>query len=463
MRLVPKSLAGRLAALLVLTLVISQIVTFAIFTGERIAAFRAAYRDDLLGRLTALVTLLEEAPPEFRDQILATAGSNVFRLDVTPEPAIEPEDDARGVRRAIVDALGKSDDDVRIAFWERHWHRREFRDEDKPPHAWATVSIHLATGDWLNVSADHPPTPPLGKAFFASFLISALAVAAVGAMGMRFASAPLRQLASAADRLGRGENFAPLPERGPQETRRAIAAFNRMRERLDRFIRDRTAMLAAVGHDLRTPITSLRLRAEFIEDAEVRGKILETIAEMQAMAEAVLAFARGDAEGEASRPTDVAALVESIVEDKAEAGCDVTMAEAAPVTLACRPFALRRAIGNLIDNAVFYGARARVRVEAGAEEVRIIVDDDGPGIANADRERVFDPFVRLEDSRSRETGGVGLGLSIARSIVRAHGGDVTIENRPEGGLRATVVLPRSATRPSIEHARRAGRSSRASG
>jgi signal transduction histidine kinase len=441
-RLVPRSLAGRLAALLVLTLIVAQIITFAMFTGERIAAFRAAYRDNLLARLTALVTLLEEAPPEYRDQILATAGSSLFRLGLTREPAIEPEDDARGVQLSIATALGKSDEEVRIAFRERHWHRREFRDGNGPSHAWVVVSIHLSTGDWLNVSADHPPTPPLGKAFVASFLISALAVAAVGALGVRFASRPLRQLASAADRLGRGESFEPLPERGPQEMRRANAAFNQMRERLDRFIRDRTAMLAAVGHDLRTPITSLRLRAEFIEDAEVRAKVLETVAEMQAMAEAALAFARGDAEGEASRPTDVAALVESIVEDAAESGRDVTMTEAAPVTLACRPFALRRAIGNIIDNAAFYGSRARVGVESGANDVRIVIDDDGPGIPEADRERVFDPFVRLEGSRSRETGGVGLGLSIARSIVRAHGGDVHLENRQEGGLKAVVSLPR---------------------
>ena len=208
MRLVPKSLAGRLAALLVLTLVVAQIVTFAIFTGERIAAFRTAYRDDLLDRLTALVTLLEEAPPEFREQVLATASSTLFRLDVSPEPAVEPDDDAPEIRRDIARALGKSEEDVRLAFWARHWHREEFRDdEDKPRHAWVAVSIHLSTGDWLNVSADHPPTPPLGKAFLASFLISALAVAAVGAFGVRFASKPLRQLASAADRLGRGESL----------------------------------------------------------------------------------------------------------------------------------------------------------------------------------------------------------------------------------------------------------------
>jgi signal transduction histidine kinase len=283
--------------------------------------------------------------------------------------------------------------------------------------------------------------PPLGGAFLASFLISAVAVAAAGAIGIGYASRPLRRLATAADRLGRGESFAPLPETGPDETRHANAAFNRMRERLDRYIRDRTAMLAAIAHDLRTPITSLRLRAEFIEDEEAKAKILETLAEMQAMAEAVLAFARGDAESEETRATDIAALVESIVDDVAESGRDATFADSPPVVRRCRPFALRRAIANLIDNATFYGGRARARVETDKDEVRIIVDDDGPGVPASDLERVFDPFVRLEGSRSRETGGAGLGLAISRGILRAHGGDVTLQNRPGGGLRAIATLP----------------------
>jgi signal transduction histidine kinase len=214
-----------------------------------------------------------------------------------------------------------------------------------------------------------------------------------------------------------------------------------MRKRLDRYIRDRTAMLAAIAHDLRTPITSLRLRAEFIEDEEAKAKILETLAEMQAMAEAVLAFARGDAESEETRATDIAALVESIVDDVAESGRDATFADSPPVVRRCRPFALRRAIANLIDNATFYGGRARARVETDKDEVRIIVDDDGPGVPASDLERVFDPFVRLEGSRSRETGGAGLGLAISRGILRAHGGDVTLQNRPGGGLRAIATLP----------------------
>ncbi len=219
----------------------------------------------------------------------------------------------------------------------RHGSRGDRPGTAAAARAGSRASIQLDNGQWMNAFADRPPVPPLGRAFLVSFLISAAAVAVVGAAGIRWASAPLRRLANAADRLGRGESFEPLPETGPEETKQANVAFNQMRERLDRFIRDRTAMLAAIAHDLRTPITSLRLRAEFVEDEETRTKILETLAEMQAMAEAVLSFARGDAESEESRPTDLAALAESVVEDAREKGRDACFEESPAVTLEMPP------------------------------------------------------------------------------------------------------------------------------
>jgi signal transduction histidine kinase len=435
----------------VLTLIVAQVVTFMLFAGERMSAFRMAYRENLVVRMDSLVELLEETPPGLHERLVAATSSPQFRISLGEQPLVAESDDDESLplRAGFAAALHKPEGDVRIRLLE---HRRPFRggrgddgalgpgSRHGPPH-WLNLSIHLADGSWLNAFADRPPIPPLGRAFLASFLISAAAVAAVGAFGIGWASRPLRRLASAADRLGRGESFEPLPETGPRETRQANVAFNRMRDRLERYVRDRTSMLAAVAHDLRTPITSLRLRAEFIEDEEAKAKILETLAEMQAMTETVLAFARGDAETEESRPTDMTALVESIVEDAAASGRDARFADAPPLTLRCRPFALKRGIGNIIDNATLYGVHARVSVAAGKDEVRIIVDDDGPGIPPADLERVFEPFVRLEGSRSRETGGAGLGLAIARSIFRGHGGDVRLENRTEGGLRAIASLP----------------------
>ena len=450
MRFWPKSLAGRLAALLILTLVVAQIVTFALFSGERIAAFHSAYREDVLARLVSLVELLEETPSALHPRLIATASSGGLRITVERAPAVGPEgavESELGTRLSA--ALRKPPEAVRVVAggpWRHGW-RGRWRDDDEAwderPHRspWARASIRLSDGSWLNAAARRPPVPPLGGVFLASLLISAAAVAAVGALGVTWASKPLRRLASAADRMGRGERFEPLPETGPRETRQANIAFNVMRERIDRYVRDRTAMLAAIAHDLRTPITSMRLRAEFIEEEETKEKILETLAEMQAMAEAVLTFTRGDAESEETRPTNVTALVESLVEDLAAGGQDVRFEDSPPLTLKCRPLALKRAVGNLIDNASFYGKGARVRVEHAADELRIVIDDDGAGIPEAELERVFDPFVRLEGSRSRQTGGAGLGLSIARSIARAHGGDVRLANRVEGGLSAVMSLP----------------------
>jgi signal transduction histidine kinase len=452
MRLWPRSLAGRLAALLVLTLVIAQIATFVIFAGERVAAFRSAYREDLLVRLVSLIDLLEETPETLHQRLVATAGSPTLQLSLSSEPLVQDSDTSPAeLRDRIAIASGRPVEDILVELRAPHWRERHSRPVDGAPGgrfgrrhgpgSWVTVSMQLLDGSWLNATAERPPPPPLGRAFLASFLISAAAVAAVGAFGVRLASAPLRRLAEAADRVGRGERPEPLEEAGPSETRRANIAFNRMRERLDRYVGDRTAMLAAIAHDLRTPITSLRLRAEFIEDEDVKAKILETLAEMQTMTEAVLTFARSDAEAEPTRPTDVTALVESVVEDAAESGRAAEFRGSPSVTVSCRPLALKRAVGNLVDNATSYGVKARIVVTRDAHEVRIVVEDEGPGIPSAELERVFEPFVRLETSRSRETGGAGLGLAIARSIFRSHGGDVRLENRSERGLRAMATLP----------------------
>jgi signal transduction histidine kinase len=201
-------------------------------------------------------------------------------------------------------------------------------------------------------------------------------------------------------------------------------------------------MLAAISHDLRTPLTSLRLRAEFVTDEETREKLLGTIEEMQAMTEATLVFAREEATGEPTRTVDLAALLESLCADLADLGWSVSFAEAEPMAYRCRADALRRALRNLIENAVRYGGQARVALGASADGIEITIDDDGPGIPPQDLERVFQPFVRLELSRNRSTGGVGLGLAIARGIIRAHGGDILLANRPHG-LRALLRLPRA--------------------
>jgi signal transduction histidine kinase len=259
---------------------------------------------------------------------------------------------------------------------------------------------------------------------------------------VRRVTAPLAALSAAAEQLGNNLNASPMLETGTVETRQASHAFNTMQARLRGLIENRTRMLAAISHDLRTPLTLLRLRAENVENRQERDKMLATIAEMESMVAVSLQFARDEAASEIRRPTDIVALAQSVVHDMADAGLPVKIQPAEPIVYNCRPDALKRAIRNLLENAVKYGKTACVTIETTPKTIDIIIDDEGPGIPEHEFSRVFDPFYRLEGSRSRETGGVGLGLAIAQSIVQSHRGELVLSNRPAGGLRAQISLPR---------------------
>jgi signal transduction histidine kinase len=215
-----------------------------------------------------------------------------------------------------------------------------------------------------------------------------------------------------------------------------------MQERLQRFVHDRVQMTAAISHDLRTPITRLRLRAEFVEDEEQRRKMLADLADMEAMIDTTLTFAREEASTEPKANVDLLSMIGNVCEDRPQVSLEIGPDLGSRFSYPCRPLAIQRCVGNVVDNAVKYGGCARVRLDASPSSVTVAVDDDGPGIPLEEQERVFAPFERLETSRNAETGGTGLGLSIARTIARAHGGDVTMANRSAGGLRVTIVLPR---------------------
>ncbi|MEH0073909.1 ATP-binding protein [Pannonibacter sp. Pt2] len=477
-RLRPRSLGGQLIALLLIALVGSQAVSIWLFAGERRLAIYEAIGDGVIVRTASLVPLLETSSETTRTRLLQATSSAITRfwLDQRPSVTRAPQSGAeRRLAGALAEELGQ-DPGIRASLSaagkgrERgasappHEERkkreeagetnlekleeRERRREERLRHRLIAIefSVPLSDGQWLNVLTSHRPPPP--GAFYTLVLqmgLMALAIIAIVAFTIRQISRPLRQLADAADRLGRGEDVPPVPEAGPRELRSTISAFNAMQDRLSRFVADRTRMLAAISHDLRTPITSLRLRAEFIDDDENREKMISTLDEMAAMTEATLAFARDEAVSEPREAVDLTAVLESLAGDQSDMGHDVRLVEtgtdAAPVTLPCRPMALKRALRNLIENAVRYGGAARISVETGQREVIIRVDDDGPGIPEERMGDVFEPFVRLETSRSGETGGIGLGLAIARSLIHAHGGTITLANRPEGGLTATVTLP----------------------
>ena len=267
-------------------------------------------------------------------------------------------------------------------------------------------------------------------------------IAFVTSWTARRMTAPLGMLADAAERLGRNVDAPPLTWSSTVEMRRASEAFNEMQARLRRLIENRTLMLAAISHDLRTQLTLLRLRAEASEGMPERDRMLRTIGEMEEMLTATLSFARDDAANEGRKRADVSALLRSLVDDMAETGVPVAVGTVDDnVIVECKPMALRRALTNLIDNAVKFGAGARASLHAGAERIELTIDDDGPGIPEDKLKQVLQPFYRLEGSRNRDTGGIGLGLAIAASIAEAHGGELKLANRPEGGLKATISLP----------------------
>ncbi|MBT4889174.1 MAG: HAMP domain-containing protein [Rhodospirillales bacterium] len=311
-----------------------------------------------------------------------------------------------------------------------------------------SLSLQLANNNWLNATYQiRSKRGGWAYATLLSLVLMGVAVCIVTFVVVRRITRPLGKLATAAEALGRGEKGPELEDSGPIEIRKTTQAFNQMRDRLQRFVEDRTRMMAAISHDLRSPLTSMRLRAEMIDDEEVRIKILESLDEMQRMTEATLAFAREDADQEDTRATDLAALIDSITQDQHDLGEDVsfTVSEGAPESLPyrCRPFALKRAIRNLIENAIRYGERARTELKVMDDAIHITIEDDGPGIPVEFLEQVFEPFVRVETSRNLETGGIGLGLAIARSIIRSHGGDIVMENISDKGLCVRVILPRT--------------------
>jgi signal transduction histidine kinase len=301
---------------------------------------------------------------------------------------------------------------------------------------------------WLTIiSPITPPEPWRSPDFATAFIVMTILGGIMIAWAVRQLLVPVRTLAEAAERLGRDVANAPaLPETGPFEIVTAAVAFNTMASRIRRFVEDRTFLLTAIGHDLRTPITRLKLRAEYMEDDEQRLKMLADLDEMESMVAATLAFGRDITATEAVTRIDLASLLRTILDEASDGAPDHadSLAYAGPdhLPINARPLSLKRAITNLVGNALKYGDAARINLsQKPPQTVQIDIDDNGPGIQPCDIETVFEPFRRLETSRNRETGGSGLGLSIARNIIRAHGGDILLQNLPAGGLRARVTLP----------------------
>ncbi len=308
-----------------------------------------------------------------------------------------------------------------------------------------SVNVRLRDGQMVRLLVLPPRTPPFSpktdySTIIALFLVS---IAVLAYLVARMTTRPLGRLSQAARDIGNDINHPPLPITGASEIRQASAAFNAMQARIRQYISQRTQMLAAITHDLQTPLTRLRLRLEKVEDAELRERLIGDLSAMQEMVREGLDLARSTDTNEAMQLLDVDSLLDSVCSDADDAGQKVTVNGRAGMTVMGRPMALRRALVNLIDNAVKYGQLAEVVVERPPGVVRVRIRDNGPGIPEDELARVLEPFYRIESSRSRSSGGTGLGLTIARNIAEQHGGSLTLANRPQGGLEVTVVLPES--------------------
>jgi signal transduction histidine kinase len=314
-----------------------------------------------------------------------------------------------------------------------------------PPDALNVVAqVRLHDGNLVTFDSSLPQEATAVPLRIALTLLALLLVVVVlSLVAVRWVTVPLRTLSAAADRLGRDLGNPPLPESGPLEVRQAAKAFNTMQQRLSRLIAERTRLFAAMSHDLKTPITRMRLRTELLEDQALQARFARDLDEMQAMVTQTLDYLRDAATQEPARPLDVNALLESLQNDYREGGGAVEIEGGASQPYVGRPLALRRCLTNLLDNALRYGKRATIAIEDRPTQLTVRVQDEGPGMPEAQLEQAFEPFFRGEASRSRETGGTGLGLGIARNIARAHGGELVLRNRSAGGLEAVLTLPRT--------------------
>lgn len=399
----------------------------------------------------SVVQMLDALPPSMRPDIARMAATKTYSVDWHPPSS------------AVATWLDSVDDDPDVMD-----HIQEFKAfTDRPVIVVTPDDKIAASSDFPLRSNWHPETRlfavKLGDGSWVAFagqgrywglsqverltiwiLLLLLSLAIVSAITVRRLSRPIRRFAKAVRRSGTSGQSPPIAEEGPQELQDLIAAFNDMRAQIRDFVAYRTAMLASISHDLRTPLTRIRLRGEYIADETQQMRLFRDVDDMQAMVDGALAFFRGDGDDEAIRTFDLPGILQSIADDYADQGVEVAYTGPDRLSHVGRPLALKRAFTNLVENAVKYGSPPSITLSCRDEEISVTIQDHGPGIPAEALERVFAPFYRLDKSRNRAVGGFGLGLTAAQAIMRGHRGDITLRNSPDGGLEATVTLPRTA-------------------
>jgi len=479
-----RTIVGRTILVLLAGLFVSHLISIVIYSDERRAALLTVGGHQVSERIAAAYLNIDQASPQERPNSIEALWEPMFSITWTEESVLADSSEggwrALMVRSAIADFLAEVDTSkIRINYGElgqfrpgmtpgtgmapgdpviamqEHMGRmmgegsgRMRQRFDSFSRKWhgdsvLSVSMQLSDGSWFNVAT---PGTRLRSAWslrvFGPIAVMSVIVLVLTFWAVRRSAKPLALFAQAAERLGRDVNAPPMPEDGPGEVLSASRAFNDMQRKLQSFIKDRTHMLAAISHDLRTPITRLRLRAELIDDGEQQKKMLADLDQMEQMISATLAFARDESTDEASVRFDLAAMLQSLTDGITDTNGKASYDGPDRLEWTGRPGSLMRAFQNLADNAIKYGQRADIALHIMEEGLVVTVADDGPGIAEDERSRVFDPFYRVDPSRNRDTGGVGLGLAVTRSVIRAHGGEILF-SKPEDRFAVSVKLPKS--------------------
>lgn len=467
-RFLPQTLPGWVLLIVIAGLLVSQVTTLFLVARDQAASSDVVDYYRLNDRAFAVVQLLYTATPEARKGMVTGLSNSGYALSVSDRPVVTTsiaQDDqlaeledilvGRLTRFGVTEARVRRDPAVPTGRMPGHAQpESDVGEVEKDLMALTagfahgdklTASIQFADGQWLNFAEPIiPPGPVLSPESLPLYVIVAALVVAMSVWSIRRLTAPYRIMEGAVRRVGEDLKSPPLEEAGSREIRAAAHAINTMQARLREYVEDREHLAAALAHDLRTPLTRMRLRLSLLRASAIREALGHDLADIEAIASSVVDFATFEVSEEKPERIDFLSLVESVADAYPEVTLDEAGVRSRELICVARPVALKRCVTNLVQNAATYGRRAHIGLRHDDDRVVLVIQDEGPGIPQAKLDAVFSPFVRLEGSRSRETGGLGLGLTIARTIARAAGGDIHLANRPGGGLETQLSLPLAA-------------------